>query len=648
MPSRSGRRRCEAGPYNQTIIALKTFELDRVGEAWLRVTADSTYRLFINGTWVNDGPCRAWPEHYQFDAIDVSAYLRPGDNEIRVIAKYWGTGTFHQVPQQAGLLLQLDLNAGTAAARTIGTDETWVVADARAWLRHTPKVSIQMEPQELYDARLEDDLCFAPAAILFDAAAGPWQDLHNRDVPLLTKEPFHLRSFLGASVVRHRSDLTLCVPSARLAHPGLVEANHNVLQAGGIGTVLVLAEPACIAFAPEGFDLYIDGGRVHDNAADLPAGEHILLAFVTEIVGHRKEKMLRVLEPPASAVLRNPLEPDHDNPWCWIAFPEFSYAGDDLRWPDQGHVQELDDQIQAYLDSVESLASRVVSPAAFVAEFGERAQCKPADQLFVTDTHGDFLNREPVAPADALVENPAGLIYDNAEMTLVRPSPDGDIELVYDLGEQAVGYYDLEFIAGEGVIVDIYSVEYITPEGRIQHTYGNRNGMRYITRDGLNRFISLKRRSGRYLFVTLRNQTSPVAIRKLRLIESTYPVNATGSFRCSDAHLNRIWEIAARTLKLCMEDTFTDCPLYEQTLLGGRRAQRIGLRLSGLRRHRHRPALRRASRHSRWNATRSSAPRCPRPGTSCCPRGASSGASPSGTTTPSQATGRSWRSSGPP
>ena len=81
----------------------------------------------------------------------------------------------------------------------------------------------------------------------------------------------------------------------------------------------------------------------------------------------------------------------------------------------------------------------------------------------------------------------------------------------------------------------------------------------------MNRFTSLKRRSGRYLFVTLRNQKAPVSIRNLRLIESTYPVNRIGSFACSDARLEKIWEISTRTLKLCMEDTFTDCPLYEQT-----------------------------------------------------------------------------------
>lgn len=93
--------------------------------------------------------------------------------------------------------------------------------------------------------------------------------------------------------------------------------------------------------------------------------------------------------------------------------------------------------------------------------------------------------------------------------------------------------------------------------------------MRYICREGNNRFLSLMRRSQRYLFVTLRNQTRPAVLKHLALVESTYPVNRQGEFACSDAALTRIWDISARTLKLCMEDAFTDCPLYEQTLWVG-------------------------------------------------------------------------------
>ena len=47
------------------------------------------------------------------------------------------------------------------------------------------------------------------------------------------------------------------------------------------------------------------------------------------------------------------------------------------------------------------------------------------------------------------------------------------------------------------------------------------------------------------------------------------PVWPRGMFRCSDSRLNQIWDFSAYTLRMCSEDTFTDCPTYEQTLLGG-------------------------------------------------------------------------------
>ncbi|MGC9347411.1 MAG: family 78 glycoside hydrolase catalytic domain, partial [Anaerolineae bacterium] len=555
--------------YNQTIVTWKTFNVDELRSAVLSITADSAYRLFINDAWVGDGPARAWPEHYQYDRLDVTSYLHAGENQIRVIAKFWGTGTFHQVPQQPGLLVQLDLDPDTEDARTIVSDESWQVAEARAWAPNTPKISIQMAPQELYDARLEDNLAFEPASVLFEAEAGPWADLHPRDVPMLTKTPVTFRAFREANVVRRRRDLHLCIPTARLAHPGLIEANHNVIQAGGIATILQLEEDALLQIGTDGLKIWIDGEAKSNGAWALSAGEHPVLAFVSDAVGHQKEKTLHVADPPGSMKLINPLATDDENPWCWIAFPDYAYAENDLRRPNHGYTEELDQKLQAYLESIEELGQSVKEAATFKAVLGERAQCLPTDRMFVRDTHWRFLTREPVADARGLVGNPSGLIYDNAEVTVIHPSDEGDVELVYDLGEQVVGYYDLELVAEAGVKIDIYGVEYIAPDGRIQHTRGNRNGVRYITREGVNRFTSTRRRSGRYLFVTLRDQTEPVAIRKLQVIAATYPINAVGDFRCSDGQLTRIWEISARTLKLCMEDTFTDCPLYEQTLWVG-------------------------------------------------------------------------------
>ena len=59
--------------YNDTIEAQRDFDLKNPASAILKITADTRYRLYINDTWVNDGPSRSWPEYYQYDQIDVSS-----------------------------------------------------------------------------------------------------------------------------------------------------------------------------------------------------------------------------------------------------------------------------------------------------------------------------------------------------------------------------------------------------------------------------------------------------------------------------------------------------------------------------------------------------------------------------------------------
>jgi len=551
--------------YNQTIIAKRTFELEEYNQANIKITADSFYRLFINDQWVNDGPCRSWPEHYQYDEIDVSTYLKSGNNKIKIIAGYWGTGTFHNICQQAGLLVQIEVEMKNGDIQTIISDDSWDFAEAEAWVKETPTVSIQMEPQELYDARLENKLKFEKAEILFDADKGPWKNLNPRDIALLTKGPFSFKSFREANLVKKNRDFNFCIPTTRLLHPDLIEANHNTSNASGFATILKLNEKAKIKFHLEGIQIGINGNSNEENEFDLEPGQYFILAFVKVVTNHRKEKTIRFIDPPDSLELSNPIDPNFENPWCWIDFPEYIFATDDLEWLNLPHQED----VKNYLEKIKTYLSKVKNVDSLKKLLGERLSNLPSSKMFVKDNTWQFESREVIETANQLVKNPKGLIYDNAEFTIVYPSDNGDIELIYDLSEQNVAYYEFELIADEGVEIDIIGIEYITHKGKIQFTQDNRNGMRYITKVGFNKFISLKRRSGRYIFITFRNQSSPIKIRKFHLIESTYPVNQIGDFSCNDERLNKIWEISTRTLKLCMEDTFTDCPLYEQTLWVG-------------------------------------------------------------------------------
>ena len=556
------RQDCKA--YNQTIVARKTFRLDQPGAAVLRITADSFYRLMLNGRWVGDGPCRSWPEHFQYDVLDVTPYLRAGENEISIVARYYGVGDFHHVPKQAGLLAQLDVTEANGQTTSVATDGTWEMAEARAWIANTPKVSIQMEPAELYDARLDGSLVFTKAREFFATDGGPWKDLHPRDVAPMTRQPFPLKAFVAAKVVKCEGE-NFCLPAARLVNPGAIEANIHTSCACGMATLLDAPQGCSLDVQRDGMKVAIDGRQSPDNKFQLASGRHLVLAMADGVFGHNKERSVRFLNPKGFTLV-NPREAKHDNPWCLLRFPEFAYVGQDLRWPAfQGEDAKLSSLVSGFDKASNGPLASVKTPDDFAAQLGSRCELMPTAEMFVRDVFWQFQHRQVVGDASALVHEPSALMNEKPQPTTVLPSPDGDVELLYDLGQENVGYYCFDLVADAGVCVDIFGVEYIAPDGRIQHTGDNRNGMRYITRQGVNQFTSLKRRAQRYLFVTLRNQHAPVQIRNVHLVESTYPVHAIGSFTCSDPRLDKIWEISTRTLKLCMEDTYTDCPLYEQT-----------------------------------------------------------------------------------
>jgi hypothetical protein len=176
------------------------------------------------------------------------------------------------------------------------------------------------------------------------------------------------------------------------------------------------------------------------------------------------------------------------------------------------------------------------------------------------DPHPAFERREPVRTIDALLS----LTF---PLTL-QPEADGDLELHVDLGDQYAGYFGIDVEAREGTVLDLFAVENVTGDGRVQHTTGARNGFRYICRAGRQSHRSLLRRSGRHLFLTVRDLRGPITIHRLDLVESRYPAQRIGSFRCDDARLNTLWAVARRTMELSMDDVYIDS-LYEQTLWVG-------------------------------------------------------------------------------
>ena len=50
----------------------------------IRITARSQYKLFVNGVSVLFGPCRSARPIAYVDELDLSPYLRPGENRLAI------------------------------------------------------------------------------------------------------------------------------------------------------------------------------------------------------------------------------------------------------------------------------------------------------------------------------------------------------------------------------------------------------------------------------------------------------------------------------------------------------------------------------------------------------------------------------------
>ncbi len=168
----------------------KDFELTgKPDRAMFYITADESYRLWMNGKYITRGPARGYQSHWPYDQVDVAAFLIPGRNFIAVEVYNPGVSTYKYLSQMsAGFIC-----AGDFGEVVILSDATWISRYDKAHKRDTALYSMQLNFQEHIDAR-EDDrswICspdppqdwLTPEESFFGSM--PWHNLEERSIPQL-------------------------------------------------------------------------------------------------------------------------------------------------------------------------------------------------------------------------------------------------------------------------------------------------------------------------------------------------------------------------------------------------------------------------------------------------------------------------------
>ena len=207
----------------------RDFRLDELPvAAVLYLSADSSYRLRVNGQWSADGPARFFSDSCFFDTVDCSHLLRCGLNRLESDVEFSGTNT----AERGGFIALLEMTFVDGSSDVIATDPSWRAAaipqcvDSQA---------------EVFDNSIQTAPAFAPAQVVSDADGSVWQKLVPRPTPMLTR---------CEALIRRVKEVKIIAEDGRIlsAPAGTVE---NIQY-------LVYPDDRCAVIHPvEGFDLQL-------------------------------------------------------------------------------------------------------------------------------------------------------------------------------------------------------------------------------------------------------------------------------------------------------------------------------------------------------------------------------------------------------
>ncbi|WP_082423131.1 alpha-L-rhamnosidase-related protein [Paenibacillus dakarensis] len=189
---------------NVYVEARKAFEVTLpVTSAVARISANQSYKLFINGIEVGRGPAPSDLLWMTFDTYDISGYLNDGTNVVAVTAHNFGTDRIvtNQLQGPGGLICQLDLYESVSdvedetRAQIIASSSDWKCRRSPRWREEVSRLHMWGGYREIIDMSKDDgweqirydDSLWPNAVSIADAEQpdSPWPRLIAREIPYL-------------------------------------------------------------------------------------------------------------------------------------------------------------------------------------------------------------------------------------------------------------------------------------------------------------------------------------------------------------------------------------------------------------------------------------------------------------------------------
>jgi alpha-L-rhamnosidase len=163
--------------------------------------------------------------------------------------------------------------------------------------------------------------------------------------------------------------------------------------------------------------------------------------------------------------------------------------------------------------------------------------------------------------------------------------------ILFDIKNLTTAYPEITFSRGENAKVQITYAESLFDKNNLKGNRSQVDGKHikgyydvFLADGGENRvFRPLWMRTFRYIQFDIETKEAALTLNKLQSMFTAYPLKENGRFSSNDTSLDEIWNVGWRTARLCANETYMDCPYYEQLqYVGDTRIQAlISLYVSG-------------------------------------------------------------------
>jgi alpha-L-rhamnosidase len=513
-------------------------------EAELWITADALYQVWLNGRMLGHGPAKSAEGTRGVDGYDVAGVLTAGSNRLEALALNLGAGTMCYCPGKPGLRFEIRLGTGEVVAASgpetlMRPDPARTRLTVRRWMLPCIEDVNAAAPAGAW----------APATVVERALR-----LYPRRVPLPTREPLPIRRIVAAARVRLPTFSISFRHKPYLVPPAELPRNNTFNTPAYFVTDIVSPVAQTLRFTPTrgAFDWYHRGRKLVEGSgwAPWPPG---------------KEPVTLELAPGANRLV-GVHKADH--------FADLSLAG----FCDV--PVEFTNPFGAGGFQIVPVTEAVGGPATAAIDWEALRPSMPAMDPVHTLP---WANAQDLALGAAEVEPDATsdldpLLRTPASAPLVLPpARDGEaVRVVVDLGTVHNGWLAfavngragsrLFFSFFEGVEAGHCRDEAGGEDGpplRLHWAYGSENALTYRLADGPQRFESFHPYGVRYIAIH-HTGSSPVALADLRVLTANCGSRAQGFLQCSEPLLNEVYAIATQSVISSVDDTFTDCPTFEQ------------------------------------------------------------------------------------